>query len=68
MSRALAYTRVSGPGQKTEEQAREIRDANCSTEPHCIITETVSGSVAMAQRKGLSRVLDKMEQGVAQFG
>ncbi len=63
MSRAFAYARVSAIGQETENQIREIRDAGFSIEPHRIITETVSGSVAMAQRKGFSRLLDKMEQG-----
>ncbi len=32
-------------------------------EPHRIIIETVSGSKAIAQRKGFSRLLDKMEKG-----
>ena len=63
MSRAFAYARVSTIGQETENQTRDIRDAGFSIEPHRIITETVSGSVAMAQRKGFSRLLDKMEQG-----
>ena len=63
MSKAFAYARVSTVGQETENQIREIHAAGFSIEPHRIITETVSGSVAMAQRKGFSRLLDKMEQG-----
>ncbi len=63
MSRAFAYARVSAPEQETENQIREIRDAGFSIEPHRIITETGSGSVAMAQRKEFPRLLDKMEQG-----
>ena len=63
MSRAFAYARVSTAGQETGNQVREIHDAGFSIEPHRIITETVSGSTAMAQRKGFSRLLDKMEQG-----
>lgn len=63
MSRAFAYTRVSTAGQETGNQVQEIRDAGFSIEPHRIITETVSGSTAMVQRKGFSRLLDKMEQG-----
>ena len=63
MSRAFAYARVSAPEQETENQIREIRDAGFSIEPHRINTETGSGSVAMAQRKEFSRLLDKMEQG-----
>ena len=63
MSRAFAYARVSAPEQETENQIREIRDSGFSIRPHCIITETGSGSVAMAQRKEFSRLLDKMAQG-----
>ena len=63
MSRAFAYARVSTTGQETGNQVREIHDAGFSIEPHRIITETVSGSTAMTQRKGFSRLLDKMEQG-----
>ena len=54
---------VSDRLQETESQIRAIRDAGFGFEPHRIITETASGSVAMAQRKGFSRHLDKMEQG-----
>ncbi|MDE2737909.1 MAG: recombinase family protein [Paracoccaceae bacterium] len=63
MSRAFAYARVSTTGQETGNQVREIHDAGFRIEPHRIITETVSGSTAMARRKGFSRLLDKMEQG-----
>ena len=63
MSRAFAYARVSTAGQETGNQIQEIHDAGFSIEPHRIITETVSGSTAMARRKGFSRLLDKMEQG-----
>ena len=31
--------------------------------PHRIVSETVSGSAAVAQRKGFSRLLDRMEKG-----
>ena len=62
MSRVFAYARVSTAGQETDNQIQEIRDAGFSIEPHRIITETVSGSTAMARRKGFSRLLDKMEQ------
>lgn len=63
MTRTFAYARVSTADQETGNQVREIRDAGFSIEPHRIITETVSGSTAMARRKGFSRLLDKMEQG-----
>ena len=58
MSRAMAYARVSIAGQETGNQTRDIRDAGFGFEPHRIVNETVSGSVAMAQRKGFSRHLD----------
>ena len=49
--------------QETENQIMEIEAAGFKVEQHRIITETVSGSVAIAQRKGFSRLLDKMETG-----
>lgn len=63
MSRAFAYTRVYTFEQTTENQIREIEAAGFSIEPHRIITETVSGSMAIAQREGFSRLIDKMEAG-----
>ena len=41
----------------------EIEAAGFSVEPHRIVSETVSGSTAVAQRKGSSRLLDRMEKG-----
>ena len=63
MSRTFAYARVSTTDQASENQIREIEAAGFSIEPHRTITETVSGSRAIAQRKGFSRLLDKMEKG-----
>lgn len=63
MSRTFAYTRVSTTEQDPENQIREITAAGFHIEPHRVIAETVSGSMAIAQRKGFSRLLDKMEQG-----
>lgn len=63
MSRAFAYARVSTIEQEPENQIREIKAAGFAIEPHRIITETVSGSVAISGRKGFSRLLDKMESG-----
>lgn len=63
MSRKFAYARVSTIEQETENQLQEIRSAGFDVEPHRIITETVSGSQAIAERKGFSRLLDKMESG-----
>ncbi len=63
MSRTFAYARVSTLEQEPENQIREIEVAGFSIEPYRTITETVSGSVAIAKRKGFNRLLDKMEQG-----
>lgn len=46
-----------------ENQIREIDAAGFAIEPHRIVTETISGSMAIAQREGFSRLLDKMEKG-----
>ena len=63
MSRTFTYARVSTIEQKPENQIREIEAAGFKVEPHRIISETVSGSVAIAQRKGFARLIDKMEAG-----
>ncbi len=63
MSRTFAYVRVSTFEQETQNQVMEIEAAGFSVEPHRIITETISGSRAIAQRPGFSRLLDKMEKG-----
>ncbi len=63
MTRTFAYARVSTIEQNPENQIREIETAGFAIEPHRIITETVSGSRAITQRKGFSRLLDKMEKG-----
>ena len=63
MSRTFAYVRVSTLEQTTENQIREIEGAGFAVEPYRIITETISGSVAMARRQGFCKLLDKMEPG-----
>ncbi len=63
MSRTFAYTRVSTLDQAPENQLLEIETAGFKVEPHRVVEETVSGSVAIARRKGFSRLLDKMERG-----
>ena len=63
MTRTFAYVRVSTIEQNPENQIREIADSGFSIEAHRMISETVSGSVAMVQRKGFSRLLEKMERG-----
>lgn len=63
MSRTFAYVRVSTIDQETQNQVTEIEAAGFKVEPHRIIAETISGSVAIALRPEFSRLLDKMEQG-----
>ena len=63
MPRSFAYVRVSTTGQTTENQLREIEAAGFHVEPHRIVTETVSGSTAIAQRRGFSRLIDRLEAG-----
>ncbi|MFV0475397.1 MAG: recombinase family protein [Pikeienuella sp.] len=63
MSRTFAYARVSTVEQTPENQVREIQTAGFDVEPHRIVTETISGSMAIAQREGFSRLVDKMEKG-----
>ena len=63
MSRTFAYARVSTVEQTPDNQLQDIAAAGFAVEPHRMITETISGSVAIAQRPGFSKLLDKMEQG-----
>ena len=63
MPRTFAYVRVSTTGQTTENQIQEIEAAGFQVEPRRIITETVSGSTAIVQRRGFSRLMDKLEAG-----
>lgn len=63
MPRTFVYARVSTANQTTENQLQEIAAAGFHVEPHRIITETISGSTAMARRPGFSKLLDRMEAG-----
>lgn len=63
MPRTFAYVRVSTTGQTTENQIQEIEAAGFQVQPHRIVNETVSGSTAIAQRRGFSRLMDKLESG-----
>ena len=63
MPRTFIYARVSTLEQNADNQLKEIQSAGFDVEAHRIIKETVSGSVAISQRKGFSRLLDKMEMG-----
>ncbi len=63
MSRVFAYARVSTTGQTTENQLQEIAAAGFAVERRRVVSETVSGSEAIARRRGFARLLDRMEQG-----
>lgn len=63
MSRTFAYARVSKNEQNPENQIKEIETAGFTIEPHRIITETISGSTPIANRKEFARLLEKMEKG-----
>src|SRR5919206_1020547 len=63
MPRAFAYVRVSTTGQTTDNQLGEVAAAGFTIEPHRVVTETISGSVATAQRRGFTRLLDRLEAG-----
>ncbi len=63
MPRTFAYVRVSTIGQTTDNQLGEIAAAGFTIEPRRVVTETVSGSVATAQRRGFTRLLDRLEAG-----
>jgi len=61
MPRTFAYVRVSTTSQTTNNQIQEIQAAGFKVEPRRVITETISGSVATAQRRGFTRLLDRLE-------
>ncbi len=63
MPRTFAYVRVSTAGQTTENQLHEIEAAGFTVEPRRIVSETISGSTAAAQRRGFIRLMDKLESG-----
>ncbi|HEK2572442.1 TPA: recombinase family protein [Pseudomonas aeruginosa] len=63
MPRTFAYVRVSTTGQTTENQIHEIEAAGFHVEPHRIVTETVSGSTPIAQRRELSKLMGRLEAG-----
>ena len=63
MSRVFAYCRVSTIEQTTDNQVREIASAGFNVSASRTITETVSGSVASAERPGFALLLNKLEEG-----
>jgi putative DNA-invertase from lambdoid prophage Rac len=63
MSRVFAYCRVSTHDQSTENQRREIEAAGFALDKRRIVEESISGSVAAAQRAGFTKLLDRLEAG-----
>ncbi len=62
MARTFAYLRVSSKGQTTENQIREIEAAGFAVASNRVVSETVSGSSAIAQRPGFLRLVDRLER------
>lgn len=63
MARTFLYCRVSTSDQSTDNQVREVESAGFTVEPRRIVVETISGSVSAMERKGFSKLLDRMETG-----
>ncbi|MGO4416436.1 recombinase family protein [Cupriavidus sp. KB_39] len=63
MSRTFAYARVSTADQTTDNQVLEIQTAGFAVEPHRIVVENISGSVAASERPGFAKLLHKLEAG-----
>ncbi|MEX3934807.1 recombinase family protein [Paraburkholderia phymatum] len=63
MSRIFIYARVSTVDQTTDNQLREIEAAGFSVDKRRIVTESISGSVAAAERPGFAKLLDRLEDG-----
>ncbi len=63
MSRVFAYCRVSTFDQTTKNQILEIKAAGFSIEPHRIIEENISGSLAIKQRPGFTKLIERLEKG-----
>ena len=63
MPRIFVYARVSKTEQEADNQIKEIKAAGFVVEQHRIISETISGSMPIARRKGFTRLLEKMEKG-----
>jgi putative DNA-invertase from lambdoid prophage Rac len=63
MSRVFAYCRVSTSDQTTQNQSIEIKAAGFALEPHRLIEEQISGSVAAKARPGFIKLMERMESG-----
>jgi putative DNA-invertase from lambdoid prophage Rac len=63
VARTFAYCRVSTADQTVNNQIAEIEAAGFKADRKRVIAETVSGSVATKERKGFTRLLDRLEDG-----
>ena len=63
MSRVFAYCRVSTSDQTTDNQINEIVGAGFSITLQRTIVETISGSVAARERKGIGQLINNLESG-----
>lgn len=61
MARVFAYCRVSTSDQTTKNQILEIKAAGFAIEPHRIIEENISGSIAAKKRPGFIKLIDRLE-------
>ncbi len=62
VSRTFAYVRVSTVGQTTENQNHEIESAGFKVDRRRVVSETVSGSSAIARRPGFQQLMNRLEQ------
>ncbi|MBC8738137.1 recombinase family protein [Paraburkholderia sp. UCT31] len=63
MCSTFLYARVSTAEQTTDNQLLEVRRAGFAVLPRHTITETISGSVPVAERPGFSKLLDRLDEG-----
>lgn len=63
MSRVFLYSRVSTQDQHTANQVQEVKAAGFTVESQRVVEEVVSGSTSASERKGFSKLLERMEDG-----
>jgi putative DNA-invertase from lambdoid prophage Rac len=63
MPRVFAYCRVSTTDQTVDNQVAEIVAAGFDLSPRRIVRETISGSIAAAERPGFAKLADRLEEG-----
>ena len=63
MSRVFTYCRVSTADQSNENQLKEVEAAGYNVQPHCVFSETISGSVAARERPAFTKLINKIDPG-----